>query len=76
MPHSFTGVDDTDTLRRENAALNQKLNYMMNSIKNFWSPELKQERQQRKEEAVRLSDFQSKIMQQAVGFFRLAFYIM
>lgn len=69
MPHSFTGVDDMDTLRRENAALNQKLNYMMNSIKTFWSPELKQERQQRKDESMQLANFQSKIMQQAVSVF-------
>lgn len=57
--------DNVDTLRRENAALNQKLNYMMNSIKTFWSPELKNERQQRKDEAMRLANFQDKIMQQS-----------
>ncbi|KAI6177525.1 ELKS/Rab6-interacting/CAST family member 1 [Aphelenchoides bicaudatus] len=65
LPHSFTGVEDMGDLKRENAALNSKLNYMMNSIKTFWSPELKQERQNRKDEAMRLADFQSKIMQQA-----------
>jgi DUF438 domain-containing protein len=57
--------DNVDTLRRENAALNQKLNYMMNSIKTFWSPELKNERQLRKEETMRLANLQEKIMHQA-----------
>jgi hypothetical protein len=67
MAHSFVGADNVETLRRENSALNQKLNYMMNSIKSFWSPELKNERQQRKEETLRLANFQEKIMQQAVS---------
>ncbi|KAI6215700.1 hypothetical protein M3Y94_00415300 [Aphelenchoides besseyi] len=57
--------DDLDSLRRDNMALNQKLNYMMNSIRTFWSPELKLERQQRKDETMRLAAFQDKVMQQA-----------
>jgi hypothetical protein len=65
LPHSSSAYD-LESLRRENEALNQKLNYMMNSIKQFWSPELKLERQQRKEEALRLASFQEKVMQQAV----------
>ncbi|KAI6188965.1 hypothetical protein M3Y98_00411100 [Aphelenchoides besseyi] len=58
-------ADDLDSLRRDNMALNQKLNYMMNSIRTFWSPELKLERQQRKDETMRLAAFQDKVMQQA-----------
>ena len=55
-----------DSLHMENLALNQKLNYTMNSIRTFWSPELKHERQQRKEETMRLAAFEEKVIQQAV----------
>ncbi|CAD5218308.1 unnamed protein product [Bursaphelenchus okinawaensis] len=59
------GSGESDLLKRENAALNEKLNYMMNSIKTFWSPELKRERQGRKDDSHRLQRFQDKVMQQA-----------
>ena len=60
---------DYSQAQRENAALNQKLNYVMNSIRTFWSPELKKERELRKEENLRLSSLQNKLCQQAVSFF-------
>ncbi|CAD5225483.1 unnamed protein product [Bursaphelenchus xylophilus] len=62
--HSYANAD-VEVLKRENAALNEKLNYMMNSIKSFWSPELKRERQGRKEDVQRLQHFQDKVMHQA-----------
>uniref|UniRef100_A0AC34QU09 Uncharacterized protein n=1 Tax=Panagrolaimus sp. JU765 TaxID=591449 RepID=A0AC34QU09_9BILA len=37
----------------------------MNSIRTFWSPELKKERELRKEEALRMNTLQNKICQQA-----------
>jgi hypothetical protein len=52
-----------DQLKHEYHVLNDKMNYVMNSIRTFWSPELKKERQQRKEEAYSL---QHKLCQQAV----------
>lgn len=58
-----------DGLQREINDLNQRLNYVMNSIRTFWSPELKKERELRKEEAIRLNSFQNKICQQAVSLF-------
>jgi hypothetical protein len=60
---------DFSTLQREYNALNKKLNYVMNSIRTFWSPELKKERQLRQEETLRLNSLQNKICQQAVRFF-------
>lgn len=40
-----------ETLRREYESVLQKLNTTMNSIKTFWSPELKRERTARKDES-------------------------
>lgn len=57
---------DYEMLEREFVQLNQKLNYVMDSIKTFWSPELKKERQLRKEEALRINTLQYKLCQQAV----------
>ncbi|VDP10785.1 unnamed protein product [Soboliphyme baturini] len=45
---------DRDALRRELDSSSQKLNAMMNSIRTFWSPELKKERALRKEESSKL----------------------
>uniref|UniRef100_A0A7E4W674 GOLGA2L5 domain-containing protein n=1 Tax=Panagrellus redivivus TaxID=6233 RepID=A0A7E4W674_PANRE len=56
---------DSTNVQRELNALNQKLNYVMNSIRTFWSPELKKERALRKEEALRLNSLQNKICQQS-----------
>ncbi|XP_039264390.2 ERC protein 2-like isoform X1 [Styela clava] len=44
---------DNETLRREIDIKESKLQTNMNSIKNFWSPELKKERALRKEESTR-----------------------
>uniref|UniRef100_A0A914Z5Q3 Uncharacterized protein n=1 Tax=Panagrolaimus superbus TaxID=310955 RepID=A0A914Z5Q3_9BILA len=56
---------ETAALQREYNALNKKLNYVMNSIRTFWSPELKKERQLRQDETIRLNSLQNKICQQA-----------
>ena len=73
MPSSSTGYyqqpHDNASLQREYNAINKKLNYVMNSIRTFWSPELKKERQLRQEETMRLNSLQNKICQQAVRFF-------
>lgn len=57
---------ETEMLKREVADATEKLNYVMNSIRDFWSPELKKERQQRKDESLRMTALQSKISQQSV----------
>ena len=44
---------DNDSLRQELDNRDTKLNSSMNSIKTFWSPELKKERALRKEEAAK-----------------------
>ncbi|XP_032892455.1 ERC protein 2 isoform X2 [Amblyraja radiata] len=46
---------ENDTLRKELDIKDTKLGSSMNSIKTFWSPELKKERVLRKEEAARMS---------------------
>uniref|UniRef100_A0A915E748 Uncharacterized protein n=1 Tax=Ditylenchus dipsaci TaxID=166011 RepID=A0A915E748_9BILA len=51
---------ENEMLKRELSATEQKLNYVMNTIQNFWSPELKKERQLRKEEAMRSNQMQYK----------------
>lgn len=63
-----SSASDYEMLRREHATMNQKLAYVMNSIRTFWSPELKKERQLRKEEALRINTLHNKLAQQAVGF--------
>uniref|UniRef100_A0A914V8H4 Uncharacterized protein n=1 Tax=Plectus sambesii TaxID=2011161 RepID=A0A914V8H4_9BILA len=50
-----------EMLRREYEQAVQKLNSTMNSIKTFWSPELKRERMSRKEEAAKLSLLQEQL---------------
>lgn len=50
-----------EMLRREYEQAVQKLNSTMNSIKTFWSPELKRERMARKEEAAKLSLLQEQL---------------
>lgn len=47
----------------------QKLNSTMNSIKSFWSPELKRERQLRKEESSKLASLQRQIAMRNVVYF-------
>uniref|UniRef100_A0A8R1E255 ELKS/Rab6-interacting/CAST family member 1 n=1 Tax=Caenorhabditis japonica TaxID=281687 RepID=A0A8R1E255_CAEJA len=44
-----------EQLKVEYDAMMEKLNQTMNSIKTFWSPELKRERQLRRDEATRIS---------------------
>ena len=46
---------ENDLLRKELDIKDSKLGSSMNSIKTFWSPELKKERVLRKEEAARMS---------------------
>ncbi|KFO69456.1 ERC protein 2, partial [Cuculus canorus] len=46
---------ENDLLRKELDIKDSKLGSSMNSIKTFWSPELKKERELRKEEAARMS---------------------
>ena len=50
-----------DMLRREYEQSVHKLNSTMNSIKTFWSPELKKERTLRKEESSKLSLTQEQL---------------
>uniref|UniRef100_A0A914E5W9 Uncharacterized protein n=1 Tax=Acrobeloides nanus TaxID=290746 RepID=A0A914E5W9_9BILA len=64
-------VQEYEAMKQEYMALHQKLNYVMNSIRTFWSPELKKERQVRKEEALRLNTLQTKISQQAAELQRI-----
>lgn len=59
-------ITNYEMLKQEYMTMNQKLNYVMNSIRTFWSPELKKERQLRKEEAMRTNALQQKLGQQAV----------
>ncbi|KAI1724949.1 RIM-binding protein of the cytomatrix active zone domain-containing protein [Ditylenchus destructor] len=63
--HSRLLVTVSALLHREFASMEQKLNYVMNTIRSFWSPELKKERQLRKEEAMRTNALQYKLCQQA-----------
>ncbi|MFH4975057.1 hypothetical protein AB6A40_001766 [Gnathostoma spinigerum] len=55
-----------DLLKKEYENALLKLNSTMNSIKTFWSPELKRERQLRKEETAKLLALQTKIAQRGV----------
>jgi hypothetical protein len=50
-----------DMLRQEYETAVQKLNSTMNSIKTFWSPELKRERSMRKEEMNKLVLLQEQL---------------
>lgn len=64
-----------ELIRREYESSMQKLNSSMNSIKTFWSPELKKERALRKEEASKLALMQEQLKMasqenQVGGFFR------
>lgn len=58
---------DYEILKQDYITINQKLNYVMNSIRTFWSPELKKERQLRKEELIRTNTLQHRLGQQAVN---------
>lgn len=50
-----------EVLRREYESAMQKLNSTMNSIKTFWSPELKKERAMRKDEATKFTLLQEQM---------------
>lgn len=50
-----------DLLKHDYEMAMQKLNSTMNSIKTFWSPELKRERQLRKEETAKLAALQRQV---------------
>ncbi|KAH7695507.1 CBR-ELKS-1 protein, partial [Aphelenchoides avenae] len=66
QPRGTTSSDpENEMLKREVAEMTEKLNYVMNSIRNFWSPELKKERQQRRDESMRMAALQDKISQQS-----------
>lgn len=64
-----------ELVRREYDSSMQKLNSCMNSIKTFWSPELKKERAMRKEEASKLALMQEQLkmasQENQVGHFSL-----
>lgn len=51
---------DNDSLRQELDNRDTKLNSSMNSIKTFWSPELKKERALRKEEAAKIQSLKEQ----------------
>uniref|UniRef100_F1KTM5 ELKS/Rab6-interacting/CAST family member 1 n=1 Tax=Ascaris suum TaxID=6253 RepID=F1KTM5_ASCSU len=63
----YCGVGDSqlsreyELLKREYESALQKLNSTMSSIKTFWSPELKRERQLRKEESAKVAALQRQI---------------
>ncbi|KAK0400266.1 hypothetical protein QR680_003430 [Steinernema hermaphroditum] len=63
-PPKLTGhalEQEYELLKRDYEVTLQKLHATMNSIKTFWSPELKKERQMRKEEAQKVLILQQKI---------------
>lgn len=70
---AYCSADDTqlshefEMLKREYESAVQKLNSTMNSIKTFWSPELKRERQLRKEESAKLANLQSQLSHQNIA---------
>lgn len=79
LPHAYTrspliqsmGADlyaENEMLRRELHSMNDKLNYVVDSIRTFWRPELMKESEQRKDEALRINALQKKLYQQAVGY--------
>lgn len=56
-----------EILKREYENAVHKLNSTMNSIKTFWSPELKRERQLRKEESAKLANLQAQLSRTAIS---------
>ncbi|VDN02978.1 unnamed protein product [Thelazia callipaeda] len=60
-PSDMQSVRAYNLLKKDYEMAMQKLNSTMNSIKTFWSPELKRERQLRKEETAKLAALQKQI---------------
>ncbi|CAD6191884.1 unnamed protein product [Caenorhabditis auriculariae] len=58
LPSGMSIAAEFDQLKMDYSAAIEKLNQTMNSIKTFWSPELKRERQMRREEASRIAQLE------------------
>ncbi|CAB3405878.1 unnamed protein product [Caenorhabditis bovis] len=61
LPAGMSISNEYEQLKVDYAAAIEKLNQTMNSIKTFWSPELKRERQMRREEANRIMHLERMI---------------
>ncbi|CAJ0564829.1 unnamed protein product, partial [Mesorhabditis spiculigera] len=58
LPGGLSLQQEFSQLKADYSANMEKLNQTMNSIKQFWSPELKRERQMRREEATRIAQLE------------------
>ncbi|CAG9529659.1 unnamed protein product [Cercopithifilaria johnstoni] len=71
-PSETQSVRAYNLLKQDYEMAMQKLNSTMSSIKTFWSPELKRERQLRKEETAKLAALQRQARPQNGSGFRVA----
>ncbi|CAP37965.1 Protein CBG21068 [Caenorhabditis briggsae] len=66
-PSGINLAREYEQLKVEYDTIMEKLNQTMNSIKTFWSPELKRERQMRRDEANRIAHLERMVQSGGIG---------